>query len=332
MTRPLVRVLGLLEILQSGGTHRLAELSTRLGVDARTVRRYAAHLVDLGIPVESERGRYGGYRLGSGFRMPPLLLTDDEALAVLLGLAAGRRDLAGASALAKVLRVLPEASRARFEALLGSADLREFGRPSSVVATDTGILLAVAEAAGARTPLRVRYADRDGRASHRILLPSGLVARGGRWYLSAADSLSGEVRTFRLDRMRSADPQDGAFPARPGFDPADAVRSGLAQTPWRYAVSLRVEATADYVADRLPQGLATITELRRGDEGWQPGSMEGWLRVSLRAERLGWLPPLLAGLDRPFIVDDPAELRVEVGRLASRLADIAESGASPRPR
>lgn len=331
MTRPLVRVLGLLEILQAGGTHRLAELSARLGVDERTVRRYAAHLVDLGIPVESERGRYGGYRLGTGFRMPPLLLTDDEALAVVLGLAAGRRDLAGASALAKVLRVLPEASRRRFEALLGSADLSELGRAAAVAATDTALLLTVAEAAGSKMPLQVRYADRDGRASHRILLPYGLVARGGRWYLSAADSLSGEVRTFRVDRMRSAEPRDGAFPARPGFDPAEAVRSALAQTPWRHAVSVRVEATAEYVADRLPTGLATITKLRRGDEGWQPGSMEGWLRVSLRAERLGWLPALLAGLDRPFIVDEPAELRVEVGRLAARLAAIAESEPGSTP-
>jgi len=326
MPRPLVRVLGLLEILQTGGTHKLADLSARLEVDERTVRRYAGHLLDLGIPVESGRGRYGGYRLGTGYRLPPLLLTDDEALAVLLGLAAGRRDLAGASALAKILRVLPDASRTRFEALLAAADLSEAGRAPDLVQTDTAILLAVAEAAGTRTPLRVRYADRDGRASHRVLLPYGLVARGGRWYLSAADSLSGEVRTFRVDRMRSADPQDGAFPARPGFDPAASVRAALREVPWRYAVSVRVEATAAYLASRLPEGLATVTELRRGDDGWQPGSMEGWVRVDLRAERLGWVAPLLAGLDRPFLVDEPPDLRDEVGRLARRLAEIADVG------
>jgi predicted DNA-binding transcriptional regulator YafY len=172
----------------------------------------------------------------------------------------------------------------------------------------------------------VRYADRDGRASHRILLPYGLVARGGRWYLSAADSLSGEVRTFRVDRMRSADQQDGAFPAPPGFDPVAAVREGIARTPWRHAVSVRVEATADHVISHLPAGLATIVELRPGDDGWRPGSMEGWVRIALRAERLGWLPPLLAGLDRPFIVDEPGELREEVGRLSERLARIAQVG------
>ena len=91
MTRPTARVLALLEILQSGGTRTVGDLAARLGVDERTVRRYVVHLADLGIPVQSVRGRYGGYRLAPGYRMPPLMLTDDEALAVLLGLVAGRR-------------------------------------------------------------------------------------------------------------------------------------------------------------------------------------------------------------------------------------------------
>src|SRR5690242_12798822 len=91
MTHPTARVLALLEIFQEGGTHTAVELAERLGVDERTVRRYAEHLRELDVPVESVRGRYGGYRLAPGFRMPPLMLTDEEALAVLLGLLAGRR-------------------------------------------------------------------------------------------------------------------------------------------------------------------------------------------------------------------------------------------------
>jgi predicted DNA-binding transcriptional regulator YafY len=91
MSRPTSRVLALLEILQAGGTHTAAALAGRLGVDERTVRRYVAHLVDLDVPVRSERGRYGGFRLAPGFRMPPLMLTDDEALAVVLGLVAAQR-------------------------------------------------------------------------------------------------------------------------------------------------------------------------------------------------------------------------------------------------
>ncbi len=85
MPRPTARVLALLELLQSGGTRTVGDLADRLGVDERTVRRYVAHLLELDVPVESVRGRYGGYRLGAGYRLPPLMLTDDEAVAVLVG-------------------------------------------------------------------------------------------------------------------------------------------------------------------------------------------------------------------------------------------------------
>ncbi|MEU3503253.1 WYL domain-containing protein, partial [Streptomyces hundungensis] len=127
MARPLARVLTLLELLQSGGTRTVAELADRLGVDERTVRRYVQHLLELDIPVESVRGRYGGYRLASGFRMPPLMLSDDEALAVLLGLVAGRRtglttstDVASETAAAKIRRVLPERLGRGLDAVLDS--------------------------------------------------------------------------------------------------------------------------------------------------------------------------------------------------------------------
>src|ERR1700760_4728775 len=127
MTRPTARVLALLELLQSGGVRTGAELAGRLGVDERTVRRYADHLIDLDVPVESVRGRYGGYRLASGYRMPPLMLTDDEALAVLLGLVVVRRaglitatGTATETAAAKVRRVLPGRLAGRLEAVLES--------------------------------------------------------------------------------------------------------------------------------------------------------------------------------------------------------------------
>ena len=128
VTRPTARVLALLEILQAGGLRTVPELARGLGVDERTVRRYVAHLADLGVPVETVRGRYGGIRLVPGFRMPPLMLTDEEALAVLLGLVAGRRAglvttsaMAVESAVAKLGRVLPKALAPRLEALVRSA-------------------------------------------------------------------------------------------------------------------------------------------------------------------------------------------------------------------
>src|ERR1700730_17926967 len=127
MARPTARVMALLELLQSGGVRTVAELAGRLGVDERTVRRYVDHVIGLGVPVESVRGRYGGYRLGPGYRLPPLMLTDDEALAVLLGLAVGRRaglpagtGTASETAAAKIRRVLPQRLARRLDALLGS--------------------------------------------------------------------------------------------------------------------------------------------------------------------------------------------------------------------
>jgi predicted DNA-binding transcriptional regulator YafY len=129
VTTSTARVLALLEILQGGGLRTVPDLAARLGVDERTVRRYVGHLLELGVPVDSVRGRYGGYRLAPGYRMPPLMLTDEEALAVLLGLLAGRRAglvttsaAAGESATAKLLRVLPAALRRRLDALLDTAD------------------------------------------------------------------------------------------------------------------------------------------------------------------------------------------------------------------
>lgn len=136
MPKPAGRVLTLLELLQSGGTRTVAELAERLEVDGRTVRRYVGQLIDLDVPVESVRGRYGGYRLGPGYRLPPLMLSDDEALAVLLGLVAGRRTglvtaghTASETASAKIRRVLPRRVARRLDVLLDSLAFTD--RPGS---------------------------------------------------------------------------------------------------------------------------------------------------------------------------------------------------------
>ena len=156
------------------------------------------------------------------------------------------------------------------------------------------------------------------------MLPYGIVARSGRWYVVGADSLSGEVRTFRVDRIRSADAAEGVFEVPRGFDAAERIRAGVDAAPWRYAVSVRVEGSADYVRAGLADGLATVTELADAEhDGGR--SIEGWVRVEFRAERLNWVPAVLAGLDRPFIIDGPDELRAHVRILAERLHEIATS-------
>ena len=125
MAKPTARVLRLLELLQAGGVHRVGDLAARLDVDERTVRRYVQHLLELDVPVDAVRGRYGGYRLAPGFRLPPLMLSDEEGVAVLLGLELLRRsglgdDAASAAAEGKIRRVLPPATARRLDALLAS--------------------------------------------------------------------------------------------------------------------------------------------------------------------------------------------------------------------
>ena len=326
MARPTARVLSLLELLQSGGVRTVAELAERLEVDERTVRRYVDHLIDLDVPVESVRGRYGGYRLGSGYRMPPLMLGDDEALAVMLGLIAGRRTglvtttgTASETAAAKIRRVLPERLARRLDAVLGSLAFTQ--PPDQAPVPDTGILLAVADAVRHHRPLSIRYSARDGRRSERTFHPYGLVAHSGRWYLTGADPGVGEDRTFRLDRITDARTLPGSFEPPAGIDPAQRVLSALATTPYRHEVTLRIHATIEQIRARFPASVATVRE--RPAAGSPDPQAESWLRVELRAERLDWLPPLLASLDRPFAVERLAELRDLIAALADRLATSA---------
>jgi predicted DNA-binding transcriptional regulator YafY len=326
MARPTARVLSLLELLQSGGVRTVTELAERLEVDERTVRRYVDHLIDLDVPVESVRGRYGGYRLGPGYRMPPLMLSDDEALAVMLGLIAGRRTglvtttgTASETAAAKIRRVLPERLARRLDAVLGSLAFTE--PPDRAPVPDTGVLLSVADAVRHHRPISIRYSARDGRRSERTFHPYGLVAHSGRWYVTGADPGIGEDRTFRLDRITDARTLPGSFEPPAGIDPAQHVLSALAATPYRHEVTLRIQGTIGQIRARFPASVATVEELPAA--GGPDPQAERWFRVELHAERLDWLPPLLASLDRPFAVERPVELRDLIAALADRLATSA---------
>ena len=321
MARPTARVLALLEILQTGGTHTAAELAARLGVDERTARRYVEHLVDLDVPVWAERGRYGGFRLAPGFRMPPLMLTDDEALAVLLGLVvAGRSGLvpsagtATESAAAKVRRVLPQRLGARLEALLETVGFTAPSRRASQAETD--VLLAVAEAARDRHAVAVTYRSADGRQSERIVEPYGVVAHSGRWYVTGADSGSGEERTFRLDRIGRLRPLPATFTVPDARDPEERLLTALAEAPRRQAVAVLVHAAVRDVDRRVPRGLAVVEALAPADVPTPDGP---WVRLRLQVERLDWVPSLLAWIDRPFVIEEPAALRDHVQALAERL-------------
>ncbi|MYS86222.1 helix-turn-helix transcriptional regulator [Embleya scabrispora] len=322
MSRPIARVLTLLELLQAGGIRTVAELADRLDVDERTVRRYVDHLIDLDVPVESVRGRYGGYRLASGYRMPPLMLSDDEALAVLLGLVAGRRaglmtatGTASETAAAKIRRVLPERLGRRLDAVLGSVAFT--APPGEPTAPESAVLLAIADAVRHHRPIWIRYTAADGRRSERTLHPYGLVAHSGRWYVTGADPAVGEERTLRLDRIADARALPGAFEPPAGFDPAERVLTGLATVPYRHEVTVLVRGTAAEIRSRLPAGIAIVAESPSASD--RKGDTTPWCRVELRVERLDWLPAVLASLDRPFVIERPDELRDLVVELADRL-------------
>jgi predicted DNA-binding transcriptional regulator YafY len=326
MSRPTGRVLTLLELLQSGGTRTVAELADRLGVEGRTVRRYVDHLIDLDVPVESVRGRYGGYRLAAGYRLPPLMFSEDEALAVLLGLVAGRRAglttthrAASETASAKIRRVLPQHLARRLDTLLEALAFTD--EPGDVDTPDAEILLTVADAVRHRRPVSIRYTDRDGRRSERTLHAYGIVAHAGRWYVTGEDPRAGEDRTFRLDRIADARALPGSFEAPSRPDPAQRVLSGFATAEYRHEVTVRIHGTVEQIRARLPAGIAHLEEheLPAG----QDASAERWRRVELRVERLDWLPPVLASLDRPFAIERPDELRDLVAALADRLASCA---------
>ncbi|MFI0450080.1 helix-turn-helix transcriptional regulator [Actinomadura sp. 6N118] len=314
MSHPTTRVLTMLELLQAHHRIRGTELAERLGVDERTVRRYAARLEELGIPVVAERGRYGGYRLMPGFKLPPLMLTDDEATAVVLGLLAGRRlglpGEATESTLAKVQRVLPAALRERVQALQETLGFTLAARDATAPAT--AALLTLAAAARERRRVRLRYRSWQGDESERDLDPYGLVFHSGRWYATGHDHRSGEVRTFRVDRVVSVQPGEGTFEIPVDADPVQHVTRSLAKVPYRHDVEVVLETSLDEARRRVPASTATLTET------------DGGVLMVTRAERLDGMATMLAGLGWPFQIRRPDELRAAVRDLAAGLRGYAD--------
>ncbi len=334
MVRPTARVLALLELLQAGGTLTVADLAQRLAVDERTLRRYVEHLRDLDVPVETVRGRYGGYRLARHYRMPPLMLTDEEALAVVWALMLSSQSgsgpaslLAVNSALAKVRRVLPAAPARRIDAVIDTVDFAAAGdedgetsngRDDRVDDGSAQILLLLAEAARDRRPVTFRYTVRQGQAAQRSVQPHGVVAHRGRLYLTGFDVARQALRTFRLDRIDGVRLLEGTFAVPADTNPVQQVIGPLSAAPWRHDVSFRIHADIAHVRARIPETLASVTPVPASTEAG-----DGWLRVFLRAERLEWVAGTLAMLDRPFVIESPQALHETVAALGHRLTAAA---------
>ncbi len=325
MYHPTTRVLAVLEMIQAHGQISGPDLAARLEVDLRTIRRYVTMLQDLGIPVESQRGRYGGYHLRPGFKLPPLMLNDDEALAVSLGLLTARRlGLAVAApavegALAKIERVLPPAVRQRVASVQQTL---ETDLHTARDAPTSAVVVALSAAAADSHRVWLRHASGAGVTTERAFDPYGLVYLNARWYVSGYCHLRHDLRTFRLDRVISVEPRAERFVRPPGFDGLAYVSETLAQMPGIWQVEVLLETSAEAARRQIPPHEVTIEETPEG--------------VVLRdsVDSLDWMARMLVSLDCPFVVRTPPELRDALRRLARHLATAADAAepAPERPR
>ncbi|HEX6149719.1 YafY family protein [Nocardioides sp.] len=309
------RLLRLLARLQVPGAHGGPSLAAELGVSVRTLRNDVATLRELGYPVEATPGVAGGYRLGAGSRLPPLLLDDDEAMAVTLGLVLaashGLSDTATSSmrAFTKVVALLPSRLRPRLESLAGATLNAPLGGPT--VAMDT--LPPIAAAIHAREQLRFRYRDASGKNTDREVEPYRLVHRGARWYLLGWDLARDDWRTFRVDRMRVKVPNGRRFQPRPdpegGFE--HFVVRALETAPWQSRYRVRLLASADLIRERAPASVEI-----------EPDGEHACL-VTVGSDDAAMVAKYLAWWDAPFEVLDSPELLAEVRLLAQRYADAS---------
>jgi predicted DNA-binding transcriptional regulator YafY len=315
MYHPTTRVLTVLELLQSHAEMTGGEIARRLEVDPRTVRRYITMLQDLGIPVEAERGRHGAYRLRPGFKLPPLMFTEDEALAVTLGLRIAQRAGLSAStasvegALAKLERVMPETLREQLQDVDASLII-ELAQPAGIAAPE-GVIAALSNAIRATYQVKLNYQAYEGETSTRIFDPYGLVYRVGRWYVVGYCHLRAETRTFRLDRVQRMERLNTRFTRPVAFDALLHVEQSLANTPGQYHVEVLFDAPLEAVQQQVPVALGTLTEQPNG------------IRLVCEVQRLSWIAGYLAGLTLPITILHPDDLKIEMRRLVERVQSMA---------
>jgi predicted DNA-binding transcriptional regulator YafY len=316
------RLLRLLSLLQSRRDWTGTELADRLGVTTRTVRKDVDRLRALGYPIDARPGAAGGYRLGTGGALPPLLLDDEEAVAVAIGLrTAASHSIEGVEetsvrALAKLQQILP----ARLRHRVGAFRSHLVPVPSAEPRVDPDLLTLLAAACRDHERLRFDYRAHSGAASRRDVEPHRLVSDRRRWYLLAWDTDRDAWRTFRADRIEPRSPNGPRFTPRDlpsDAEIAERVRGGLATATWRYRARVIVHAPAGHVRSRLP---VPVDVEPLGDDrcAIEPGSDHPEL-----------LALYLGLLDADFEIVDAPELADALRRLARRF-DRAADGAADR--
>jgi predicted DNA-binding transcriptional regulator YafY len=310
MLQTSARLLRLLSLLQARADWSSQQLADRLGVTTRTVRNDVQRLRSLGYPVHASPGVGGGYRLGAGAALPPLLLDDEEAVAVAVGLrtaAAGSVtgiQEASVRALAKLEQVLPSRLRHRVNALQAAT----VEIPAQGPTVDPEVLTAIAGACRDHQRLRFDYRDHDGSATIRTVEPHRLVHDRGRWYLVAWDVDRADWRTFRADRIQPRVPTGPRFVPRelPGGDVASYLLRGVGSAMWRYRARVRVHAPAAAITGRLPP--AVLVE----------AIDEHTCIINVGSDTPQMLAVYLGMLDADFEVGEPSELLEQLRTLADR--------------
>ncbi|HEX3223464.1 MAG TPA: WYL domain-containing protein [Nocardioides sp.] len=306
---PAARALLVLEMIQSSPGITADRLADRLGLSDRAVRRHVGVLREAGIPVESTRGRYGGYRLGRGMRLPPLMFTATEALglvmAVLEGHPAGEDDPVG-RALGKIVRALPEPLARPADAVR-----RVAARGWDVVVPDVEITAAVVQASDAGERVRLRYGYGPDREWDVELDPWAVVVRHRRWYLLGWSHDREARRVLRLDRVRAVQVLGETFEPPADLDPLAAVEEQLAMG-WKHAVEVLIDAPVEECRHWLPRSFGRLEEVD-----------EGHTRLVATTDEPQWYAATLANLPMTFRLVGSPEVRTAMSEIAHRLLAAA---------
>ena len=316
------RLLRLLGLLQRRSAWSGAELAERLEVEARTVRRDVERLRYLGYQIEGTPGAGGGYHLGGGTEVPPLLFEDDEAMAVavVLGASAGAAvpgiERSALTALAKLDRLLPPRLRSQLAALRSATVA--LVSPTEMVSTETLVQLAQACDNGLRATFT--YRTHQGQLGERRVEPHRLVATDRRWYLVAYDLEREDWRTFRVDRITSVHVPGHTFVPRHLADPARMVAEGISTAHYSHRAVVSVKASIEDVAKLIAPHVGVLE--REGDH----------TRLELGMDDFDWLAGYLIGLGLEFEVIEPVEMRAQMARLGKRLQATHAAPDAPGER
>ena len=324
MTDPTARALRLLSLLQTYKFWSGEELAAELEISPRTLRRDVDRLRELGYPVDATPGATGGYRLAAGAHLPPLLLDDDEAVAIAVGL----RGAASASiegieetsvrALAKLEQVLPDRLRRRVNAVHSNVSSMQWGVDTALVDADALAVLALA--CRDNEEVRFEYRRRDGDEAQRLVEPHNLVSAGRRWYLVGWDLRREDWRTFRLDRLSS--PRLGGARFRPRELPAESaaafVASSISAMPVPFEATVVVAGPVGAVRGLVRHANARVEAIN-----------DTTSRVAIRSDSRAWLVTVVALLATEFdvTIEAPADLATDVKRLGTRLHAVATRSA-----